>query len=88
VEKNSRERLMMDGKASKAVRPKIRSPEACGINSAVWVRERAGHRGQRSSLRPEHPVNLFWVLADVRYCHIKKDLLGIQTAGLSLSGSE
>jgi hypothetical protein len=27
-------------------------------------------------------------LADVRYCHIKKDLLGIQTAGLSLSGSE
>jgi hypothetical protein len=62
----------MDGKASKAVRSKIHSPEAHGVNSAVWVRERAGHEGQGSSPKPERPVNLSWVLApDVRYCQIK-----------------
>jgi hypothetical protein len=38
-------RLMMDGKASKAVRSKIHSPEARGVNSAVWVQEREGHEG-------------------------------------------
>jgi hypothetical protein len=68
VESSGRERLMMDGKASKAVRSEIHSPEARGVNSAVWVWERAGHEGQRSSPRPEHPVNLSRVLApDVRY---------------------
>jgi hypothetical protein len=30
VESSGRERLMMDGKASKAVRSEIHSPEACG----------------------------------------------------------
>jgi hypothetical protein len=69
VESSGRERLMMDGKASKAVRSEIHSPEAHGVNSAVWVLERAGHNGQGCSPRPEHPVNLSWVLApDVRYC--------------------
>jgi hypothetical protein len=81
---------MMDGKAGKAVRSKIYSPEACGVNSAIWVWERAGHKGQRSSPMPEHPVNLSQVLTpDVRNyrimtmpCVKKKDLL--QTAGLTL----
>jgi hypothetical protein len=86
---------MMDGKAGKAVRSKIHSPEARGVNSAVWVWEREGHRGQGSSPGLEHPVNLSRVSApDVRYCRIKtmphvqkKDLL-VQTAGPSLfSGS-
>jgi hypothetical protein len=43
VESSGRERLMMDGKASKAVRSKIHSPEARGVSSAVWVQGRAGH---------------------------------------------
>jgi hypothetical protein len=72
VESSGRERLMMDGKASKAVRSKVRSPKACGVNSAVWVWERAGHEGQGTSPRLERPVNLSWVSApDVRYCRIK-----------------
>jgi hypothetical protein len=83
VESSGRERLMMDGRASKAVRSEIYSLEAREVNSAVWVQERAGHKGQGSSPWPEHPVNLSWVLApDVRYCRIKttphvenKDLL-------------
>jgi hypothetical protein len=89
-ESSGREKLIMDGKASKAVRSKIHSPEARGVSSAVWVWERAGHEGEGSSPRPERPVNLSRVLApDVRYCQIKimprvekKDLL--QTAGLTL----
>jgi hypothetical protein len=93
MESSGRERLMIDGKA---VRSEIHSPEAHGVNSAVWVWERAGHKGQGTSPRPENPVNLCQVSApDVRYCRIKttpctekKALLGIQTAGLSLSGSE
>jgi hypothetical protein len=84
------ERLMIDGKAGKAVRSEIHSPEAHGVNSAVWVQERAGHEGQESSPRLEHPVNLSQVLApDIRNrqiktmpCVGKKDLL--ETAGLSL----
>jgi hypothetical protein len=83
VESSGRERVMMDGKASKTVRSEIHSPEAHGVNSAIWVRERAGHKGQGSSPGLEHPVNLSRVLApDVRYCQIKtmpcvekKDLL-------------
>jgi hypothetical protein len=55
---SGRERLMMDGKAGKAVRYEIHSPEARGVNSAVWVRERAGHEGQGTSPGPERPVNL------------------------------
>jgi hypothetical protein len=95
VESSERERLMMDGKAGKAVRSKVHSPEACGVNSAVWVRERAGHKSQGTSPRLEHPDNLSWVSApDVRDCQIKtkpnverKDLL-IQTTGPPLfSGS-
>jgi hypothetical protein len=83
-------------KPGKAVRSKIHSQEARGFNSAVWVQERAEHKGQGTHPRPEHPVNLSQVSApDVRYRRIKtmpymerKDLL-IQTAGLSpLSGSE
>jgi hypothetical protein len=90
VESSGRERLMMDGKACKAVSSEIHSPEAHGVHLAVWVWERAGHKGQGTSPRPEHPVNLCQVSAsDVRYCQIKtmlrvekKDLL--QTAGLTL----
>jgi hypothetical protein len=89
VDSSGRERLMMDGKAGKALRSEIQSPEAREVNSAVWVRERARHEGQGSSPRPERPVNLSRVSApDVRYCRIKtmphverKDLLEIQTAG-------
>jgi hypothetical protein len=67
-----RERLMMDGKASKAVSSEIHSPEARGVNSAAWVWERPGHEGQGTSPRLERPVNLFRVSApDVRYCQIK-----------------
>jgi hypothetical protein len=95
VESNRRERLMMDGKAGKAVRSEIHSLKARGVNSAVWVQERAGHEGQGTSPRPESPVKLSQVSApDVRYCRIKtmprverKGLL-VQTAGPSLSGSE
>jgi hypothetical protein len=69
VESSGRERLMMDGKASKAVMSEIHSPEAHGVNSAVWVWERAGHGGEGSSPRPERPVNLSQVSApDVRSC--------------------
>jgi hypothetical protein len=82
--------LMMDGKAVKAVRSEIHSPETRGVNSAVWVQERAGYEGHGTSPGLEHPVNLSWVLGpDVRNCQIKtmpcvekKDLL--QTAGLNL----
>jgi hypothetical protein len=56
VESSGRERLMMDGKAGKAVRSEIHSLEACGVSSAVWVQERAGHKSQGSSPRLEHPV--------------------------------
>jgi hypothetical protein len=35
------ERLMMDGKAGKAVSSKIHSPYTHGVNSVVWVQERA-----------------------------------------------
>jgi hypothetical protein len=59
VESSGRKQLMMDGKASKAVRSEIHSPEAGGVNSAVWVQERAGQEGQGSSPGPlESPVNL------------------------------
>jgi hypothetical protein len=69
VESSGRERLMMDGKASKAVRSKIHSPEAHGVNSAVWVQERAGHKGQGTSPGPERPANLSRVsVPDVRSC--------------------
>jgi hypothetical protein len=72
VESSGIERLMMDGKARKAVRSKIHSLEACGVNLAVWAWERARHEGQGSSPKPECPVNLSRVLApDVRYCQIK-----------------
>jgi hypothetical protein len=95
VESSGRERLMMDGEAGKAVRSEIHSLEARGVNSAAWVRERAGHESQGSSPGPEHPVNLSQDLApDVRYCLIqtmpcveRKGLL-VQTTGPSLSGSE
>jgi hypothetical protein len=43
----------MDGKTGKAVRSELHSPEACGVNSAIWVQERAGHNGQGSSPRLE-----------------------------------
>jgi hypothetical protein len=56
LESSGQERLMMDGKASKAVRSEIHSLEACGVSSAVWVRERAEHEGQGSSPRLEHPL--------------------------------
>jgi hypothetical protein len=63
------ERLMTDGKAVKAVRPKIHIPGTREVNSAVWVQERAGHESQGSGPRPEHPSNLSQVSApDVRYC--------------------
>jgi hypothetical protein len=96
MESHGRERLMMDGKASKAVRSEIHSLEAHGVNSAVCVQERAGHESQGSSLRTEHPVNLSQVSApDVKYCQIKtmplveKKGLLVQTAGPSLLlGSE
>jgi hypothetical protein len=86
---------MMDGKANKAVSSEIHILEARGVDSAVWVQERAGHKSQGTSPGLEHPANLSWVLApDVRYCRIKsmprverKDLLA-QTTGLSFSGSE
>jgi hypothetical protein len=87
---------MMDGKAGKEVGSKIHSLEAHGVNSAVWVWERAGHESQGSSPGLECPVNLSWVSApDVRYCQIKtmprverNDLL-VHTAGPSLFlGSE
>jgi hypothetical protein len=59
----------MDGKASKEVRSEIHSLEAHGVNSEVWVRERAGHEGQGSSSGLQHPVNLSRVSApDVRNC--------------------
>jgi hypothetical protein len=85
---------MMDGKASKAVRSKIHSPEAHGVNSAVWVWERAGHEGQGISPGLEHPVNLSQVLAaDVRHCRIKttprvekKDLLEPDHRAVTLFG--
>jgi hypothetical protein len=84
VESIGKERLMMDGKAGMAVRSEIQSPEACGVNSAVWAQESQG-----SSPGLERPDNLSRVLApDVKYCRIKtmprvarKDLLEIQTAG-------
>jgi hypothetical protein len=96
MESSGRERLMMDGKADKAVRPKIHSLEACGVNSAAWVLERAGHEGQGTSPRLECPVNLSQVSApDVRYYriktmpHVEREGLLVQTAGPSLfSGSE
>jgi hypothetical protein len=80
---------MIDGKAGKEVRSEIHSPEARGVNSAVWVQERAGHEGQGSSLKPKCPSNLSRVLApDVRSCQIKtmphmekKDLLGTRQQG-------
>jgi hypothetical protein len=83
VESSGRKRLMMDGKAGKAVRYKIHTLEARGVNSAVWVLERAGHEGQGTSPGTECPVYLFLVSApDVRKCQIKtmphvekKDLL-------------
>jgi hypothetical protein len=69
VESSGRERVIMDGKAGKAVRSKIHSLEARGVSSAVWVWERAGQEGQGSSPRLEHPSDLSWVSApDVRYC--------------------
>jgi hypothetical protein len=49
VKSRGREKLMMDRKAGKTVRSKIHSPEAHGVNSAVWVQERAGHEGQGTS---------------------------------------
>jgi hypothetical protein len=89
VESSGRERLMMGGKAGKAVRSKIYSPEAHGVNSGVWVQERAGHKGQGSSPRPEHPANLSQVSApDVRYCQIhvvtcgKERFIKLQITGL------
>jgi hypothetical protein len=74
----------------------IHSLEAGGVNSAVWVRVRAGHGGQGSSPKLDHPVNLSWVSApDVRYCRIKttphvemKDLLETDHRTVILSGSE
>jgi hypothetical protein len=94
VESSGRERLMMDGKAGKAVRPEIHSQKVQGVNSEVWVQERAGHEGQGSSPRLECPVNLSWVSApDVRYCQIKtmphverKDLLEPDCRAITLFG--
>jgi hypothetical protein len=87
---------MMNGNTGKAVKPEIHSPEARGVNSAIWVLERGGHESQGTSPRPESPVNLSWVLApNVRNCQTKttprverKDLLEAQTARLPPSGSE
>jgi hypothetical protein len=68
---------MMDGRNSKAVRSEIHSPEARGVNSAVWVWNRAGHKGQGTRPSLECPSNLSWVLApDVRYCEIKTATCG------------
>jgi hypothetical protein len=68
-ESSRRERLMMYGIDSKAVRSEIHSLEAHGVNSAVWVWDRAGHDSQGSSPRPEQPVNLSLVLApNIRNC--------------------
>jgi hypothetical protein len=83
VENSGRERLMMDGKAGKAIRSEIHSLESHRVNSAVWVQERAGHEGQRTNPGLECLVNLSRVSApDVRNCQIKttpcvakKDLL-------------
>jgi hypothetical protein len=94
VESSGRERLMMDGETGKSERSEIHSAEACGVNSAVWFQERAGHEGQGTSPGPEHPVNLSQVLSpDVRYCRIKtiphvekKDLLGARLQGYHSSG--
>jgi hypothetical protein len=47
VESSGRERLMINRKADKAVRSEIRSLEAHGVNSAVWIRERVGLEGPR-----------------------------------------
>jgi hypothetical protein len=58
VESSGKKQLMMDGKAGKAVRSEIHSLEARGVNSAVWVQERAGHEGQGRSPGLECPVNL------------------------------
>jgi hypothetical protein len=72
VESSGREKLMMDGRAGKAVRSYIHSLESHGVKSAVWVWESTGHQGQGISPGPEHPVNLSRVSApDVRYCQIK-----------------
>jgi hypothetical protein len=90
VEGSGRERIMMDGKARKAVRSEIHSLEASGVNSAVWVRSGEGRtESQGTSPRLEHPVNLSQVSApDVRYCRIKttphverKDLLRCRLHG-------
>jgi hypothetical protein len=86
---------MMDGKAGKAVRSEIHSLQARGVNSTVWVQERAGHEGQGISSRLECPVNLSQVLAPVvRYCRIRttpcverKDLLGSRPQGFPLPRS-
>jgi hypothetical protein len=94
VDSSGRERLMMDGKISKAVRSKIHNLEARGVNSAVWIWERAGHKGQGTSSRLERPVNLSRILApDVRYCQIKtmscvekKDLLESDHRAVTLFG--
>jgi hypothetical protein len=81
-------RKVNDGCKSRQGRSEIHIPEAHGVNSAVWVWERAGHEGQGSSPRPERPSNLSWVSApNVRYCktmsHVeRKDLLEIQTTRL------
>jgi hypothetical protein len=96
VESSGKERLMMGGKDCKAMRSEIHSLEAHGVNSAVWVQERAGHKGQGgSSPRLEHSVSPSWISAlDVRYCqikttpHVEKKELLVQTAGMSLVGSE
>jgi hypothetical protein len=85
---------MVDGKASKAVRSEIHSLEARGVNSEVWVQERAGHKGQGSSPQPDRPVNLSWVSApNIRYCRIKtmprvekKDLLEPDRRAVTLFG--
>jgi hypothetical protein len=82
MESHGRERLMMDGKASKAVRSEIHSQEACGVNSAVWVWERAGHESQGTSRGLEHPDNLSQFSApDVRYCW-KKTTPCVESKGL------
>jgi hypothetical protein len=71
VESSGRE--ANDGQESR-LGSKFQNPqsEACGVHSSVWVQERAGHEGQGTSSRLEHPVNFSQVSApDVRNCQIK-----------------
>jgi hypothetical protein len=76
----------MDGKAGKEVRSEIHSPGSHGVNSVVWVQERAGHKSQGSSPRPKHPITSprFWHqmqgTAELRPCG-KERFIGTRPQG-------